>query len=294
MTRKGIGGLAFAVAIVLMAGWLLRAMVPGSMSGSTPVSAPVPALAALSPNPPALAVDPLSSWAAKGAALGALPASLVGTQIDGALRVDGAGQLVVDLALRRLFDYFLATAGEESLDDIRARLAFYFQQQLSPEAALQAWNILNQYLDYRDALADIPGHDGSNEGMLESLQRQRELRDALLGTELASAFFQAEDQYADYALQHVALMRDNHLSASTRQQQIDLLLNELPETLRDSIQATAKPLQVEREVASLRQQGASEAEVWQQREQQFGADAADRLAQLDQQRARWQQRYEDY
>ena len=284
--------------VVVLAGVSLWILVEPLLNRPAPsplpdagVRAPVAhSSAALSP----LAQDTFARWVARGAALGAQPASLTGTQVDGVLQVDAAGNLVVDQALRRVFDYFLATIGEESLEQIRARIALYLQQHLPPTAAVQAWDILNRYLHYKDMLASLPGHDGTQAGMRDSLIRQRELRDAQLGPELATAFFHEEDQYADFALQHIDQVRNPALSAEERAQQTDALLSTLPEDARVQIQATGAPLQVERQVQALRDQGASADEVWLHREQQFGADAADRLASLDQQRAEWQQRYDDY
>jgi hypothetical protein len=46
----------------------------------------------------------------------ALPSSFVGTEVDGSFRVDAAGNLIISEDIRRIFDYFLASIGEESLD----------------------------------------------------------------------------------------------------------------------------------------------------------------------------------
>lgn len=285
--------LLFGVAIasvslwVLMDPWLERRQITPQPAAQAPV---VQASTPVSP----LVQDAFSRWADKGARLGALPASLAGTQVDGVLHADANGNLQVELGLRRVFDYFLATLGEESLEQIRARIAFHLQRHLPPTAAVQAWEILNRYLHYKNMLASLPGHDGTYDGMRASLMRMRELRDSLLGPELAGAFYLEEDQYADFALQHMDQLRVTGLSAAQRQERTEALLSTLPEELRSQIQATGAPLQVERQVQRLREQGASDGEIWQRREQQFGAAAADRLARLDEQRAQWQQRYDAY
>lgn len=285
----------FAGGVVLVSGWILlnplwqRHLVPETVANLPPASA-----AAVTTVEPLAPVTELAHWVARGRALGERPASLSGTQVDGTLQVDGNGNLVIDLGLRRVFDYFLATVGEESLDEIRARLALYLQQNLPAAAARQAWDVLTQYLGYKDALAELPGHDGSYEGMRDSLQRQRDLRDTLLGPELADAFFRAEDDYADFALQHIDHLRDPDLTPQEKQQRTEALLSTLPDPIRDDIQSTGRPLQVEQSVQALREKGASADEIWHLREQQFGTAAAERLATLDAQRAQWQQRYERY
>lgn len=233
-------------------------------------------------------------WAQQGLALKTLPRSLQGTAVDGGVRVDANGHLVPDPALRRLFDYFLAAAGEESLERIRARIAFYLQQHLPLPAALEAWDVLNRYLDYKDALATLPGNDGSFAGMKASLAQQRQLRDSILGPELGVAFYRDEDIYADFALQHVEQLRDSSLTPAEREQQTEALLQALPPAVRNRIEASAAPVQVEGQVDAMRRQGVSDARIWQVRDQHFGGAAADRLAQLDRTRAEWEQRYQQY
>lgn len=295
MKKNRMQGLVFAVAVLAVSAWiLLSPFVSEEPVASVTEAQGLPALSAIE----SAGVDPsfavFLQWAQRGAALGLPPRSLQGTAVDGGVRLDIEGKLVIDEDLRRLFDYFLATVGEETPEQIRARIAFYLQQNLPPDEALQAWQILDQYLAYKDALADLPGHDGSYAGMLGSLREQRALRDSLLGPELGEAFFRAEDEYADFAVQHVEHLRDPAISAEEKERLTQELLASMPEESRRMIEATGAPVRTELQVEALRQQGASEAEVWQLREQQFGSDAAQRLAQLDQARAEWDRRYSDY
>lgn len=284
----------FVVGVVLVPGWILLNPLWEQHVRQEPQVSPLPLPSAAVAAPAVTPAAELARWVAKGRALGERPASLAGTQVDGALQVDADGNLIIDLGVRRVFDYFLATIGEESLDDIRARIALYLQQHLPAAAAQQAWDLLTHYLDYKDALAEMPGHDGSYDGMRDSLQQARELRDALLGPTLAEAFFREEDEYADFALQYIDQLHDPALTAQEKQQRVEALLSNLPDNARQEIQSTGRPLQIEQSVQALREQGASSDDIWLYREQQFGSAAADRLAALDAQRAQWQQRYEHY
>ncbi|MEZ5511813.1 MAG: lipase secretion chaperone [Gammaproteobacteria bacterium] len=294
MRKAGWQSKLFVVGVVLVPGWILlnplweQRVRQERQPASLHLSAPAVVAPTVTP------AAELAQWVAKGRELGERPASLTGTQVDGALQVDTDGNLVIDLGVRRVFDYFLATIGEESLEEIRARLALYLQQHLPAAAAQQAWDVLTRYLDYKDALAELPGHDGSYDGMRDSLQRARELRDAMLGPTLADGFFREEDEYADVALQYIDYLRDPALTAQEKQQRVEALLSNLPDNARQEIQSTGRPLQIEQSVQTLREQGASSDDIWLYREQQFGSAAADRLAALDAQRAQWQQRYEYY
>src|SRR5690606_35982898 len=75
-----------------------------------------------------------------------MPASLRGTEVDGVFQVDQAGNLLITEDLRRIFDYFLSSIGEESVQQSIARLRAYIGSQLEEPAASQALAILNQYL----------------------------------------------------------------------------------------------------------------------------------------------------
>ena len=54
--------------------------------------------------------------------------SLQGTNVDGSITWDQQGQLQPDLALRQVFDYFLALVGEETEQQIRQRLRAHVEQ----------------------------------------------------------------------------------------------------------------------------------------------------------------------
>ena len=66
------------------------------------------------------------------------------------LVVDASGRFVATPDARRLFDYFLATAGEEPVADIRARIVAVIDRRLSGDAARDATALLDRYLAYRE------------------------------------------------------------------------------------------------------------------------------------------------
>jgi len=64
--------------------------------------------------------------------------------------------------------------------------------------------------------------------------------------------------------------------------------------MREARDRMRAPVEVAQQVEAWRAQGASEAEVRRLREQTFGSAAADRLEQLDRDRAAWDKRYADW
>ena len=97
-----------------------------------PAAEAVPAASGLSfavvaePMPPALAVPaPVPAEPAPLPSATPLP-SLAGTEVDGRLQTDAAGNLVLELALRDYFDYFLSAVDHSGLDaSIAALLISY-------------------------------------------------------------------------------------------------------------------------------------------------------------------------
>ncbi len=234
----------------------------------------------------------------------ALPGSLRGTEVDGGFRVDENGNLIVELGIKRYFDYFMATVGEESIAEITARIRNAIESQLQEPAKSQALAILQDYLSYKAALYELEQQHGEfnpasfNESQLPLLAGRLEAifdaRRAHLSDEAVDAFF-AEDEAVDrYTLERLKVLHNDALSDSERAAQLAQLDEMLPETVR---QQRAEATQYERYLlaeAKLQQQNASAAELHQLRAQEFGEEAAVRLAELDQKRAVWDRRLQQY
>lgn len=224
------------------------------------------------------------------------PASLEGTDVDGRVRADADGNLVLDPGVRDLFEYFLATLGEASLDDVRVWVAHHLNDNLPPRAARQGWELFNRYLDYRRQLADIPDPGlTSDAATMESAIRARQrLRREVLGQEAAESFFALDEAYDDYTLTRLAVMEDESLSEAQRAQRLEQARAELPEPLQRVREETTRPMRAREKVERMREEGASEAEIRAWREAELGAEAADRLEALEQRRRDWQRRYSAY
>ena len=259
---------------------------PAAAGETSPASAP-PALQQTLPAP----VTPQR----KAAALG-LPASFVGTEVDGRFRVDAAGNLIVSEDIRRIFDYFLASLGEESLDASVARLRGYIDSQLQEPARARAQALLDQYLAYKRELVllerDLP--------QLASLDamRQREaavqaLRARLFDSETHQAFFAREEDYNRFTLERLAIQQDAGLSAEEKGEAVDRLRASLPEELQDMVLPQLQQ-ELRQHTARLQAEGASAMQIRQLRQQLVGAEATARLEALDGQRQSWQRRLDDY
>lgn len=240
------------------------------------------------------AASQLAVWAARAASLGPLPHSLSDTQPDGQLDVDADGNLVITHGVKRFFEYYLSTVGEESLDDIKSRIARELVQRLPETAAVQAWALFERYTQYKEALSAIPAPDQNTSTLMDTMKARSDARKSWLGTEISDAFFGEEEAYDHYALQKRQLEADDSLSETEKQQRLEQLTSQLPDQVREVLEETTRPGKVAQQVETMRAQGSSEADIQAYRATQFGSEAAERLGELDKQRAVWQTRYDDY
>ena len=184
------------------------------------------------------------------------PSSLAGTDVDGGLAVDAAGDLVLDEDVRRFLDYFLSATGEEPDAVIRARIAAAIDARLPARAARQAHELAERYVGCRDRARALSA-DGDLAARLAAV---RDLRRGCLGDDAAAALFAEEDAEADRALAGAA----------------------------------PRPAQPWQREDALRAAGAGPAEIRALREAAFGPDGADRLEALDRARAAWRARLDAY
>jgi lipase chaperone LimK len=277
--------LAFAGALALS---LFLQRTPPAEVFQTP-----PPTGAAAPAPQA-AAEPTT--AARPAARKALPASLIGTEVDGIFRLDAAGNLLISEDIRRIFDYFLSSVGEEPLRDSIERLRAYIAAQLPPAASERALALLAQYLEYKRQLVqlerDLPQLPDLA-AMRQRLAAVEALRARLFDGETHQAFFAREEAYNRFTLERLAIQSDTSLDADAKGAAIDHLRESLPEDL----QASVLP-QLQEELRSrtmqLQAEGASPAQIRQLRQQLVGAEATARLEALDRQRQGWRQRLATY
>lgn len=246
-----------------------------------PTESPEPALTGPPPLPTAIAP---------------LPPSFAGTEVDGRLRVDAAGNLVIEEDIRLLFDYFLAAMGEEPLATTVQRLRDYVASQLQEPARQQALALLEQYLDYKRQLIELE-RDLPQQTDLAAL-RQREdavaaLRARIFSPEAHQAFFAREEAYNRFTLERLAIQHDARLSDDEKGLAVDRLRASLPEEMQDMVLPQLQQ-ELRQHTARLQAQGASAAQIRQLRQQLVGAEATTRLEALDQQRQSWQKRLDDY
>lgn len=213
-----------------------------------------------------------------------------GTVADGSVR-SIQGVLRTDEGLRRLFDYYLASLGERSLVATRAALAEQLSRTLDPNRTLSALALFDRYLGYRRALTTLAAPDHTPAAQLAVMRR---LRKHYFSDAEAQGLFGTEDRYNDFTLALAAVRADTSLDAATRNQRIAELEAALPEDLREARRAPVAHLALAAREQALREQGGNEEDLYRLRSQAVGQAGADRLADLDQRNAAWQNRIHDW
>jgi lipase chaperone LimK len=222
-----------------------------------------------------------------------LPTSLQDTESDGGVSLDASGRLVPDLALRRLYDHFLSSIGERSIDQIRALLAARLDAITTPDGKRQALEVFERYLRY---LREVDGAAArlSALPLRERLATMSDLRRQHLGSEMASAFFNDEEAYQRYTLDSRELAADAALTPEERAARERDLAQALPDSVRLPL------LEQQRVTADLADAQAIDTlatdadERHRLRSQRYGEDAAARMELLDRERAAWDARVSAY
>ena len=236
-----------------------------------------------------------------------LPASLKGTQVDGEIIIDEHKQLVVTEGLRRLFDYFLSALGEEEEAVIFARVERYIRHHTPEPAASQAVAIFGNYVAYLKALPDIEKRYGnlqlqaskSGELDLNAIAQQKQevasLRQQYFDKTTIEAFFGAEDNYDDYSIEMVRINQNEQMSEAQKQAARQDYVSRLPDgAIKTNIMQQANLNELMIRTERMKAAGASPEALYNMRRELVGAPAADRLAQVDQEDANFDQRFTQY
>ena len=204
--------------------------------------------------------------------------SYQGTQPDGAINLDENGDVLIDKDLKRLFDYYLSAIGELPLDQMRKYLQQFANEQLTPEQLEQLMQYFDQYQNYLTQADDFFEKMGNDLSLQEKMQLLSEFRLENLGLAMSNAFFTDEQNYIEFVL------KDKHN---------DELIDQQLSWLQAENQATSfQDVVIENQ--EFLNENTNTAEVYQYRVEQYGQEAADRLSQLDQQRAHWQKVVDGY
>ncbi|UUY06969.1 hypothetical protein LRS11_14115 [Pseudomonas sp. J452] len=212
------------------------------------------------------------------------------------LQLDEQGNLKIEASLLHLFEFYLAGLEEEGVDKVLIRVHRELAGQLQGAALEQARNLLRRYVDYRIALKDLPQSNGdlNPESLRQRLDALKAFRQQYFSVEEYAVFFANDNAEDEYMLQRLALSQQQGLNDNQQQQALSELEAQLPEDVRLARSESTRYGDLYAATQAMQAEGASAEEIRLLREQTLGSEAAQRLAELDQQQAEWQQRLSDY
>jgi lipase chaperone LimK len=224
--------------------------------------------------------------------------SMEGTRPDGDVKLDADGQLVVDAELGHLFDYYLAGLGEKDLGAIRSEIERELERRFKPGPAAQAKRLLASYLAYKQALAGIEQGLKPQADMAKSararLQAMQKLRLGYFSAADSAGLFGFSDAYDLDALTRIEISQDQQLSAPQRAAKLAALDKQLSPAMREEREAPTRVIRTEESVQKMREQGATDDDVYRVRAAAFSTEGASRLADLDREEAAWKSRIKVY
>ncbi len=249
--------LLLAVPLLIGAGVAVTLFLNPLAPSSQPTAQPLPGQMSV---PAAAPLTPVEANARsyRKRRLEQLAALFAGTAVDGQFRLDDAGNLLISMDIRRIFDYFLSAYGEERIQTSITRLQAYIRSQLDEPAEGQALALLEQYLDYKRQLIqlekDLP-QMASLEAMRQREQAVQNLRASIFSPEAHQAFFAQEETYNQFTLQRLAIRHDQALNEQQKAEAMDRLRATLPEDMQELL---VPQLQAElrQQTAALQAQGA--------------------------------------
>jgi len=166
--------------------------------------------------------------------------ALEGTSIDGALRANDDGSLVLDIGVRDFFDYFLSIADDVGPEQAIGEIQRYARSYLPEPARTEALELLGNYLRYKQTEFQIQQTpitqtnlgDRDALGLLRtSFDQLKRERQNLFKPEQDAALFGLEDSYANHTLLTLELMADESTNDQQKRAQLAELESKLPEAL---------------------------------------------------------------
>ncbi len=233
--------------------------------------------------------------------LDVLPASLKDVPSPKTLDVDAAGNLVINAKIRKMFDHYLSTAGEEELSKITDRVKLLMSRQLSDPALSEAHEIFDKYIEFKGEMDRILQQSalfqsGELDGQaIAALKQQVRLeRSNYFSQEVIAVFFSREDQYDDYMLAKSKIRNDETLSGEEKSEEISHLNQQSPVWLTQQNVQAKKIEAYQAKERALSESGAQDWEIKDFRRRELGDEAAAMLELRDERRADWDQRLTAY
>ena len=170
--------------------------------------------------------------------------SIEDTEIDGSLKADANGNLIIDLETRDLFDYFMNTVADVSPEVAIAELEKLARANLPESAVNQVMALLGDYLLYKETALEyssqalIPADQQDEQYQLSMLEASfatlKDIRRNTMNEDAVEAFFGLEEAYGEFTLASIKIQNNPNLSPEQMQIELQAQREQLPEVIRNT------------------------------------------------------------
>lgn len=233
--------------------------------------------------------------------LGKMPDIYSNLSIDGELKTDENGSLIVSDEIRLMFDFFLSARQSEGFELCSDRISEYINLTLDGKAAETAHEIFSTYKRYLTKIENTESGLSENlelehpEKALDTLKKalinRVDLSVALFGEEIANSLFGDSHETALYNISKIEIAQNPERSDK------ELLIAEeefhLPPFQKIRVKREQREKSFANEISTLKQKGAIET-IYTLRTETFGEDAAKKLSALDKKNSNLNNRIEQF
>jgi lipase chaperone LimK len=278
------------IAVVLMSCIVLYGLHSEKEGAPLPATPTVPVTTASIGMEPSFALPDASHYLSKNMPSGPVHQAVFELAPDGMLQVDAMTPVRLEVLMSGL--------PESATWHDRHRLKELVKAGLPLHVQAHAAQILDAYADYREAEKNLEAQALSTGAVIpERMQEQLvALRRKHLGEQLAGAMFATQEAQERFGIEAARIDADPILSASEKSARIDALqrvmsaeaaahLQDRPDSGLQAVYA------LDAQVTALRQNGASETEVWKLRQETLGTEDAQAVTEMETQKLRWASRY---
>lgn len=227
---------------------------------------------------------------------------LQGTMVDGGLTQDANGDLILNLQVRDLFDYFLSAVGDVSPEDAIAEIRAYAYSHVDEKAAAQTMALLETYLHFKADVAalmeqSIPPEAQRDESQVLAnlrygLNQISALRGQYFTADARDAFFADEEAYATFTIDSLSIQQSD-LSNTEKANLLAAAEAKLPEHLRNVRESMLNAVERSAEQQALLQAG-DESALYQNLSEEYDPQTVDTIMAEYASDAAFQQRYQAY
>lgn len=231
--------------------------------------------------------------------------SLAGTHIDGDLREDERGNLIVDLSVKDFFDYFLGAIGERSKEQVLSELELQIKARLGKKSAGQAIALLHNYIEYQVHMtsmmqAPLSPYEQQDyryyaDVMSSAFAELKNVRREYFDPATVDAFFSFEETYGDFSVGMLLVEADINLTEEEKAYQIEQLKSQLPEEMHQAETRAAERSKRVQEIREVYADGVRDsAHASEQVSGYFSEQEVEKLFAFYVRESQWEQKMQQY